>query len=328
VKRVFLTGASGFVGVYIARALRARGHEVHVLVRPTTDRTRLEGLEVTWHEGDLASPEDVPRAVGVAAQGAESLDVIHSGALISYRTRDAERARRVNVEGTRHVLDACRRHEVRRLVHVSSMVTVGHSSSGRVLDEEAAFNGAELGVHYVTTKRAAEELALAAADELDVVVVNPGAVFGPAPESSNSAWFLQQMARGRVRVVPHGGVAVVGVEDVAEGCLLALERGERGRRYLLCESNLDTLSLVRCVAGIAGVRPARVRVPRPLWSALRRIVALVDRIHPLERATPQAIRMAATCFYSDASRAREELGWTPGPFEDVVREAVEELDGC
>jgi dihydroflavonol-4-reductase len=321
VRPVFLTGATGFLGVFIAKALRERGREVHVLVRPTSDRGRLEGIDVTWHEGDLASRADVLRAMEAAAGGSE-LDVIHSGALISYRTRDGERSRRINVEGTRHVLDACRRIAAGRIVHVSSMVTVGHSPEGHVLDESAEFNGSELAVSYVTTKREAEELALDAAVELDVVVVNPGAVFGPAPESSNSAWFLQQMARGRVRAVPGGGLAVVGVEDVAEGCLLALEHGARGRRYLLCESNLDTLALARAVARIAGVPPARLRVPRPLWSALRGLVTAIDRVRPMERATPQAMRMSATCFYCDASRAAEELGWTPRPFEEVLRAAL------
>ncbi|MED6334991.1 MAG: NAD-dependent epimerase/dehydratase family protein [Planctomycetota bacterium] len=326
-RRVFLTGATGFLGVFIARALRARGCEVHVLVRSTSDRSRLDGLDLTWHVGDLTSGDDVQRAVGEAARGADGLDLIHSGALISYRTRDGELSRLVNVEGTRHVLDACRLHGVRRLVHVSSMVTVGHSPTGRVLDEDAPYNGAELGVHYVTTKRAAEELVLAAAAAQDVVVVNPGAVFGPAPEDSNSAWFLLQMARGAVRAVPHGGVAVVGVEDVADGCLRALDQGVRGRRYLLTESNPDTLSLVRCVANLCGVRPARLRVPAPVWVGLRGVVSLIDRIRPLERATPQAMRMTATCFFCDSSRAREELGWTPGPFEEVVRAALAEMNG-
>ena len=102
--------------------------------------------------------------------------------------------REVNVEGTRHVLRAARRAGVTRAVHVSSVVAVGFSERGETLDEDAPWNGAKLGIDYVTTKRAAEELALAVADELDLCIVNPGAIFGPSPRPANTARFLRKIA--------------------------------------------------------------------------------------------------------------------------------------
>jgi len=318
-----VTGGTGFLGAALARRLDALGHPVHVLARPSADRAILAGLDVRWHDGDLEDAASVERAVAAVCAAGQRPWIVHSGAVISYRTRDAELQQRVNVGGTRAVLDACRRHPVGRVLQVSSVVAVGHARGGETLDEEAPFNGAELRCDYVDTKRAAEELALAAADDLDLVVVNPGAIFGPNPRGGNTVRFLRKLAEGRLGpLAPPGSLGVVGVDDVAEGCRLALERGARGRRYLLVESNHRMLDLFQLGARLMDVQGPRRSVPTPLWRALVAGLAVADALRPTDLLTPQTLRLLGVHYRFDARRAREELGWTPRPFEDVLRETI------
>lgn len=320
---VFLSGATGFVGGELARRLVARGHVVHALARSGSDRSGLEGLDVVWHEGDLLDGAALGRGLDAAGPGAW---VAHVAAVISYRTRDAQLQRRVNVEGTRALLEACRSRPVARLLHMSSVVAVADSTDGRVLDEDAAFNGARLGVDYVDTKREAEQLALAAARWLDVVVVNPGAIFGPNPREGNTVRFLRKLARGRIGpLAPPGSLSVVGVGDTAEGSILALERGARGRRYLLVESARSTLEVFTLAAHLLGVRGPRAAVPRPLWQLAVGGAGLVDRLLPLQLASPQTLRMLGVHYCLSGERARRELGWTPAPFEQVLRGTIDGL---
>jgi len=313
-RAVLVTGATGFVGSELVRLLLARGFEVHALARgahPT--------LPVVWHAGDLVDA----RAVDTAIAAARPRWVVHSGALISYASRDTQRAREVNVEGTRHVLEACKRRGVGRLVFVSSVVAVGPSPDGEPLDERSPFTGAGLGVDYMDTKRAAEELVLAAANELDVVVANPAAVYGPAEGPSNTVKFLQQLAAGKWPIaVPPGTIALVGLRDAAEGILLVLERGRRGERYLLVERCVPVRELFRMMGEALGVPRARRTIPRALWPLVVAIARLIDRVRPLELATPQGLAMIGSQLLFDGRKAREELGWRPRPFEEVLRETI------
>ena len=263
------------------------------------------------------------RAVADVCARSSAPWIVHSGAVISYQTRDRELQRAVNVEGTRNVLAACARHRVGRVLHVSSVVAVGHARENEVLNEDAPFNGAELRCDYTDTKREAEELALAAARELDVVVVNPGAIFGTGARGPNTLKFLRKIAHGpRLPFVPPGSLSVVGVEDVVAGCLLALERGARGRRYLLTESVWTSLESFQLAARELGVRPATRRAPRALWRALELGARGLDFVAPPDLLTPQSIRMLGAHFRFESTRAREELGWRPRPFVEVLRATI------
>ena len=318
---VLVTGATGFIGVWLCRELIGHGYRVHALVRAGSDRARLDGLDVRFARGDLGDAASLVAAVAELGEGAA---VIHGAARISYRTRDGEAQWEANVEGTRRVLEACRAARVARLVHVSSVVAVGHARGrDHALDEDAPYNGDELRCDYATTKRAAEELVLAAAEELDVVVANPGAVFGPGSEASNTTAFLQRVERGTLGpFAPPGSLAVVGVEDVATGLRLVLERGRRGARYVLSESNVELAELLARAGAALGRRPPRFVVPLPAWRAVVAAAGAWDRLFPAELATPQSLRLLGTHFRFDAARAREELGWAPRPFDEVLAETV------
>jgi dihydroflavonol-4-reductase len=243
--------------------------------------------------------------------------------VISYRTRDGALQRAVNVEGTRNVVAACRRQPIGRLLHVSSVVAVGYARGAETLDEDAPYNGDELRCDYTTTKRAAEEIALGAAGELDVVAVNPGAIFGAGARGPNTVKFLRKLAGGMpMPLVPPGALSVVGIDDVVLGIVLALERGVRGQRYLLTESAHESLDVFRLACGELGVRAPRFTAPRPLWSAVELASRPIDLVAPLDLFTPTALRMLGANFRFDSSRARRELGWSPRPFVEVLRATI------
>ena len=321
---VLVTGATGFVGSALCVELARRGHEVHALARATSDRSVLDGSLVRWRHGDLVDAESIERAVRHVCDRSSSAPwIVHAGAVISYRTRDRALQQRVNVGGTRHVLEACRRHPIGRLLHVSSVVAVGHARGGETLAESAPDNGAELRCADMTTKRAAEELAIGAADALDVVAVNPGAIFGAGARGPNTVKFLRKLGSGMpMPMVPPGALSVVGIDDVVSGILLALEHGARGRRYLLTESAWESLDLFRLACSELGVRAPRFNAPRGLWSSLELAARPIDLVAPLEMFTPTALRMLAANFRFDSSRARRELGWHPRPFAEVLRDTI------
>jgi len=314
---VLVTGATGFVGSELVRLLLERGFAVHAFARG--EHGTLGALPLVWHAGDLCDA----RAVEAAVAAARPRWVVHSAALISYARRDTARARAINVEGTRHVLAACGQYSVARLAFVSSVVAVGPSPDGRALDEGSPYSGAGLGVDYMDTKRAAEELVLAAAKELDVVVVNPGAVIGPAERKSNTVRFLQQLASGwRPIAAPPGSIAVVGVRDTAEGILLALERGRRGERYLLVERSCAVRELFGLMGAALGQPGVRRTIPRALWPVVVALARVVDGIRPLDLPPPQALVMLGQRLEFDNRKAREELGWRPRPLEEVLAQTV------
>ncbi|MBK8179863.1 MAG: NAD-dependent epimerase/dehydratase family protein [Planctomycetes bacterium] len=324
-----LTGGTGFLGGRLAQKLARRGFALHALCRAGSDRGALAGLEVTFHDGDLSDGRALERAFAAATRDASRPVVVHAGAVISYRSGEGALQREVNVEGTRRVLDLCRRYPVGRVLHVGSVVAVGPARGEEVLDEDSEYRGDPLHCDYMTTKRRAEELALAAAADLDLVIVDPGAIFGASDRPSNSQRVVRMVATGRTGILPlllapPGEQSVVGLEDCAEGCLLALERGSRGRRYLLVESIWSHRDLIALVARRTGRRPP-LSVPRPLWRALEAASGLLDGAVRSEFFTPQTIRMARVRFRASGERARRELGWRPRPFEQVIDELVAEL---
>ncbi len=323
---VLVTGATGFLGREIVRNLVARGRVVHALARTTSRRAPLADLDLIWHEGDLTQRETLERAARAAGPGAQ---LVHAAAVISYKSADRALLREVNVEGTQRLLDVAKEVGFSRVLHVSSIVAVGCARGAEALDEASAWSGGGLSA-YADTKRAAEEIALGALG-LDVRVVCPGAIFGPDP-STNTSIFLKRLIEGHLGgwVAP-GSLSVVGVHDTAEGVCLALERGERGRRYLLVDRTFRLAELCRIAAVELGTFGRTVRVPRtvpaPVWPAVVGCARLIDRVRPLAELTPQALAMLGVNWRGRADRARRELGWRPQPFESVLRETLRALLG-
>src|SRR5215831_13601410 len=206
--RVGVTGATGFLGSHVARLLVAAGHHVRALVRPGNRLDVGGGGEVEVVKGDLFDRAAL-RRLAVRADV-----VVHAAGLVSVRPRDEGDLYRVNVEGTRNVLDAARRAGA-RMIHASSVAAVGATVAPIVLDENAPFRLVTPRYHYSNSKRSAEELALAKAqDGADVVVLNPGMMFGPGDVRFTSTLPVLEYLRGQMRFYPEGGMSFCDVRDV------------------------------------------------------------------------------------------------------------------
>jgi dihydroflavonol-4-reductase len=284
--RVYVSGATGFVGGHVARELRGRGHEV------ASERV------------DLLDPAGLARAV----EGCEA--VVHVAALYSY---DADPAliERVNVEGTRNLLEAAAGAGVRRFVHTSTAGTCG-PVPGRPATEEDSPPAWELAVPYKRTKLAAERLAL----EAGAVVVNPTTPVGDGDRKPTpTGRMVAGVATGRIRgFVGTTGLNVVDVRDVARGHALALERGEPGERYLLGGANLSLEDLFAVIARLAGRRRPRLQVP----------YAVAEMAGALGIVNRDEVRLARLPMFFSSEKAVSRLGYEPGPVEPALARAVAE----
>lgn len=289
--RVYVTGASGFIGGHVVRELRARGDEV-----------RDEWV-------DLGDCERLRAAI----EGCEA--VFHLAALYSYDAPASEHER-VNVEGTRTVVELCRELGVRRLVHTSTCGTCGPVAHREATEEDSPPDW-ELAVPYKRTKLEAEQLVLAAAREgLDAVVVNPTTPVGDGDRfPTPTGRMIEGVSTGRYRAYLRGtGVNVVDVRDVARGHLLALERGQSGGRYLLGGANLTLQELFSAVAELAGRPRPRLGLPYSAARALRR-TRLANR---------EEVALARLPMWFSSAKAERELGYRPGPVWPALKRAVEE----
>ena len=302
--RALVTGAAGFIGSHVARALEDAGWDVRRF-----DGRGGAGI-VT---GDLLDRSALRRAM-------DDVDtVFHLAALYSYARADAAAMERVNVEGTRAVIEEA---GARRVVHTSSCATCG-PVAGRPATEEDEPAAWELQIPYKRTKIAGERIALeAAARGADVVVVNPTTPVGPGDlRPTPTGKMVADVARGRARAYLAGSALnIVAVEDVALGHLLAHEHGVAGRRYLLGGENLEMREVFATIARAAGRRPPRLAVP---WSAAYAAAWVAARM----RTEPSLlvldeVRVARLPMRFDDSRARRELGYTSSPAADALARAV------
>ncbi|OLD47640.1 MAG: hypothetical protein AUI48_02850 [Chloroflexi bacterium 13_1_40CM_2_68_14] len=315
--RALVTGASGFIGGAVARALLRRGTHVRVLLRPGTAPNVPEPGEVEIARGDLRDAG----AVCAAVRGCGA--VFHVGALYSFAAPASE-VLAVNVGGTRNVIEAVRA-EGARLVYTSSIATVGAMHNGVLPDERSMPDGPAPGP-YKESKREAEALVREEAQRgLDAVIVNPTFPVGvgdvkPTPTGAVIRDFLD----GRLPAYVDTGMNVIDVDDVAEGELLALERGERGERYILGHANLTMREFLEELAVISGRKPPRIRMPHLVALGLAhadaflngRILGRAPRI-PLE-----GVRTAREIMFASSSRAVRELGLRQTPIRDALAKAV------
>lgn len=317
--KALVTGASGFIGAHVAAALAAAGAQVRAFDRRPPPAGVLPG-GVEPLAGDVTDAQAVARAM------ADCDAVFHLAAVYSYRRADAALMEAVNVRGTRVVLDAAARGPRRRIVHTSSCATCG-PVAGRAANERDRPPDFEMVVPYKRTKLEGERLALAAAAEgLDVVVVNPTTPVGPGDRRPTpTGKMVADVAAGRARAYLAGSVLnVVAVQDVAAGQLRAHERGRAGERYLLGGENLAMRDVFAAVAEAAGRPAPRVAIPWALaWGAARVADAA---LRPLGREPRllvlDEVRLARLPMAFDDARARSELGHRSRPARDALAEAA------
>lgn len=312
---VLITGANGHIGAHVVRAVRAAGDTPIAFVRPKSDRRGLAGLPVEVREGDLLDRASVERAMA----GVEIVQ--HVGAVHRNVAPDPDAIVRPAVEGTRHVLEAARRANVRRVVVTSSGATVGFAKDPtKPLDEASRLASAKSA--YVRAKIEEEKVALAAAAEgQDVVVVNPSGVFGPLD------YRLTPATRGLIGLLQGDPaflhLCVTDVRDVARAHVLAAGKGVRGERYLVTGEQLTPAAIAALCGELAGVRPSTFRPPGFL---IRFIVGRGERAALRDGTDAPASRdafddLAGGHLAYDSSRSREELGMSYASARSVLTDA-------
>ncbi|HET7341225.1 MAG TPA: hopanoid-associated sugar epimerase [Methylomirabilota bacterium] len=301
-----VTGGTGFVGANVARELLADGASVRVLARPGGDRRALDGARgVQFAEGDLLDAASVRRAV----EGVRT--VYHVAADYRLWTPDPAALYRVNVDGTRTVLQAAAEAGVGRVVHTSSVGALGIPADGTPGTEDTPVSLDDMVGDYKRSKFLAEHVALDFARRgLPVVVVNPSAPVGPWDvKPTPTGQMIVDFMRGRMVATLDTGLNIVHVRDVARGHLLAAERGKPGERYILGHTNFSLAEIFRMLAAITGRRPPRFRIPYAVaWGSAAACEAL-SRVTGRPPAVPlTAVRMARKRMYFSAAKAVRELG--------------------
>jgi len=318
---VLITGASGFVGSAVARAARARGFQVRVLVRASSPRQNLAGLDAEVFEGDMRDEASVSRALA----GARYL--FHVAADYRLWARDPGEIERNNLEGTRAVMRAALQQRVERVVYTSSVATLKVDSQTTAATEDAPLASEQAIGAYKRSKVIAERLVeqMVAQEGLPAVIVNPSTPIGahdvrPTPTGR----IIIEAATGKMPAFVDTGLNLVNVEDVAAGHLLALDHGRIGERYILGGDNVTLQQLLGEIASLTGRRPPRVKLPLwPLFPLARAAEAVAQITGREPFVTVDGLKMSKNRMFFSSAKAERELGYRAAPHLAALQAALD-----
>ncbi len=317
---ILVTGASGFVGSAVAKCLLQAGHEVRVLVRPTSSRMNLADPRLEIVEGDLRDADSIERA----AKGIRYL--FHVAADYRLWARNPEDIVRTNVEGTRLVMSAAQRAGVERIVYTSSVATLAARPDGAPSDETFPLDAKSAVGAYKYSKVAAERLveSMVAAQNLPVIIVNPSTPIGPGDvRPTPTGRIIVEAAAGRMPGYVDTGLNLVHVDDVAAGHLAALQKGRVGERYILGGQDVLLGDMLGEIAGFVGRSPPKLRIPRrlifPIAYGAEAIAHFTGR-EPF--VTTTGLRLAKDRMFFTSAKAERELGYRARPYTEAIADAI------
>ncbi|HZR46924.1 MAG TPA: NAD-dependent epimerase/dehydratase family protein [Candidatus Manganitrophaceae bacterium] len=318
---LFLTGATGFIGGALLRRLLDPAEAVHLLVRPGSSPA-LDHPKVRVFRGGLDD-------LAVLKEGMRGCDaVFHLAAWVRTASDDRLLFDRINVEGTRRIIEAASSEKVRRVVYTSSVVAIG-PSNGTVADEKTVRRTGFLTDYERSKALAEEEMTAAARDGFPAVIVSPSLVFGPTDSLKRYSFnkFLLDFIAGRLTVLPGDGKQVVNavyIDDVVEGHLLALEKGRIGERYILGGENISLDALSERVIDLLKKNRRPLHLPLPLLKGLSWIEwGLSTMLRKEPRITPKSIAMYRHDWAYSSDKAKAELGYRPIPLDEGIRKLVD-----
>jgi dihydroflavonol-4-reductase len=311
-RKILVTGASGQLGRRLVPKLLKCGFDVNSHYRSEKKSQRWCPENATPVYGDLLNPDWLDDAT-------RNCDtVIHSAAMVSLRPHRREMSYKINVDGTKAVIDACLKNCVRRLIYMSSIVTIGASDNGQPIDESADFNLGGFGIPYIDTKREAESLALDAnGDSLQVIVINPSIMIS-VPDRELTEKDLNKIPK-RVPVYFDFGINLVDTDDVVDGIIFAIDNGTPGNRYLLTGDNINPEITFNYANKYLGIKKPFIRIPYfvlYLAGAIIEVVAKIKNKHP--RFHRGLASLSRYRFVYSNEKAKRELGYSPKPLSKVV----------
>ncbi|WP_263357751.1 hopanoid-associated sugar epimerase [Acidicapsa ligni] len=319
--KVFLTGATGFVGHHVARELAAQGATLRLLVRKSSNLANLEGIIGETYTGDLSDPESIKPAL------ADCDAVMHVAADYRLWIPDPKSMYRANVDGTRELLRLAREAGVRRVVYTSSVATMGFRADGLIINEDTPVSLSSMVGHYKRSKFLAEQEAIAAARAgQQVMILNPTTPVGsndskPTPTGRIFVDFLNHKFPAYVDT----GLNLVDVSEVAKTHVAALEVGRPGERYILGGENLTLKQILDKMSAITGIPSPTVQIPFAVAAAYaffeENITGRILRKEP--RATLEEVRMGRKKMFASSAKAQQELGFRVAPVYPAMRTAIE-----
>jgi dihydroflavonol-4-reductase len=315
---IFVTGASGFVGSAIATALRQDGHQVRILVRPTSPRTNID-------PGDQMVVGDILDRASVAAAAKGARYLVHAAADYRLWAPSPDDIVRTNVDGTRIVMEEALRAGVERIVYTSSVATFDLRGHGPA-DETHPLPLSEAIGAYKRSKVMAENLVadMVTGDRLPAVIVNPSTPIGPRDvRPTPTGRIIIEAASGRMPAFIDTGLNFVHVDDVAAGHLAALRRGRIGERYILGGENVTLRQMLADIAAIIGRKPPWLQLPRSALYPFAFVAELIAGVTGREPfATVDGLRMSRYYMHFDDAKARRELGYRSRPYREGIVDAI------
>ena len=319
--KIFVTGATGFVGHHVAKALADQGADLRLLVRKSSKLSNLEGISGDTVVGDLAKPESYAPAL----QGCDA--VMHVAADYRLWIRDPDTMYRANVDGTRDLLKLAREARVRRVAYTSSVATMAFRTDGIVVNEDTPVTLDHMVGHYKRSKFLAEQQAIAAAqDGQQVIILNPTTPIGPndAKPTPTGRIFVDFLNR-KFPAYVDTGLNLVDVSEVARTHVAALEVGKPGRRYILGGENLTLKQILDKMSAITGIPSPTTKIPFAVAAAYAFFEeTITGKIRGKEpRATLEEVRMGRKKMFASSARAQQELGFKILPVYPAMRAAID-----
>ncbi|MGZ3770652.1 MAG: NAD-dependent epimerase/dehydratase family protein [Bdellovibrio sp.] len=318
--KVLVTGANGFLGSWVTKALVAEGHEVYALVRAKSDISELSGVACKYVHGDVTDVHSLLNAF-------KDMDtVFHLAGVIAYKKSQRSLMDKVNVQGTANVVNVCREYKTRRLVYLSSVVAIGGSFNPKqILNEDSEYNISDLNLGYFETKFQAEKIVKKACEkgEINAVILNPTTIYGSGDAKKGSRKMQLKVAQGKMKFYTSGGVNVVAVEDVVQGILSAWKNGRSCQRYILSGENILIKDLFAMIAEEAGVKPPSHLIPSPLLHTMGAVGDFMESVGLKGSLSRENAYTATMYHYFDSSKAQRELGFKPRPAKEAIHNSVQ-----
>lgn len=315
--KIFVTGGHGFIGSRVVARLIDGGHDVRCLVRTSSKTHRIDHLEWERFVGDVRDRASLEEGM----KGCEA--VIHLASVSSWADMRSSALEDTVLGGTENVVHAAKSTGVRRVVFVSSSMAINATPEPHVFDETTTFALTDPKYRYPIAKHRAEKKALEiAGDDVELVIVNPAEVYGPSDDAMVTAGNLRDALNDWPALACTGGSAVTHVDDVAEGMVLALEKGRHKERYILGGDNLHVEELIRLTLEIAGQKKPVLKLPN---GVLKAAIGTLDKLGLPSPVEPEVVTYATLYWFMDSTKAKTELGYSPRPAREVLSPTIDWL---